>query len=354
MHMATRRQTPKNIDEYVARFPPEVQAILERIRATIRKAAPGAQEVISYQIPAFTLNGALVYFAAFKNHIGFYPPVRDNASLEKAISPYAGEKGNLRFPSRSSDPVPADRANREASREAELGEGGGHESQDTMSDETGCERLNAGPWTAQMPSHLNYPEVIAMATVRKGNKGVLLVVDVQVGVMSEAWEAPRIINNVSRAVERARAQGVPVIWVQHSDKDLPHGSPQWQWVPELAPAEGEPLIHKSFNSSFEQTALEEELARLGATHIALAGAATNWCIRATAYGALDRGYDLTLIKDAHTTGTIELDNGVRIEAESVVHDLNVAMNWLSYPGRTNGTATAEEVEFAMASAAQVA
>ena len=191
-----------------------------------------------------------------------------------------------------------------------------------------------------------------MATVRKGNKGVLLVVDVQVGVMREAWEAPRIIDNVSRAVERARAQSVPVIWVQHSDKDdLPHGSPQWQWVPELAPAKGEPLIHKNFNSSFEQTALEEELARLGATHIALAGAATNWCIRATAYGALDRGYDLTLIKDAHTTGTIELDNGVRIEAESVVNDLNVAMKWLSYPGRTNSTATAEEFEFARPSAA---
>ncbi len=190
-----------------------------------------------------------------------------------------------------------------------------------------------------------------MATVRKGNKGVLLVVDVQVGVMNGAWEAPRIINNVSRAVERARAQSVPVIWVQHSDNDLPYGSPQWQWVPELLPAEGEPLIRKSFNSSFEQTPLEEELARLGATHIALAGAATNWCIRATAYGALDRGYDLTLIKDAHTTGTIELDNGARIEAESVVNDLNVAMKWLSYPGRTNSTATAEEVAFATGSTA---
>ena len=190
-----------------------------------------------------------------------------------------------------------------------------------------------------------------MATVRKGNKGVLLVVDVQVGVMSEAWEAARTINNVSRAVERARAQSVPVMWVQHSDNDLPYGSPQWQWVPELVPAKGEPLIHKCFNSSFEQTALEEELARLGATHIALAGAATNWCIRATAYGALDRGYDLTLIKDAHTTGTIELDNGAKIEAESVVNDLNVAMKWLSYPGRTNSTATADEVAFAAASAA---
>jgi nicotinamidase-related amidase len=105
------------------------------------------------------------------------------------------------------------------------------------------------------------------------------------------------------------------------------------------------VIHKQFNSSFEQTALEEELARLGASHIALAGAATNWCIRATAYGALDRGYDLTLIKDAHTTGAMEFDDGMRIEAESIVRDLNVAMTWLSYPGRANRVATAGEIDF---------
>jgi uncharacterized protein YdhG (YjbR/CyaY superfamily) len=96
--MATGRVTPKSIDEYIALFSPEVQAILRQIRSTIRNAAPEAQETISYQIPAFSLNGALVYFAAFKKHIGFYPPVRDNVRLEKAISPYAGEKGNLRFP----------------------------------------------------------------------------------------------------------------------------------------------------------------------------------------------------------------------------------------------------------------
>lgn len=184
-----------------------------------------------------------------------------------------------------------------------------------------------------------------MATMREGNKGVLLVVDVQVGVMSEAWDAPRIIKNVVRAVERARAQGVPVIWVQHSDEQLVYGSPEWQWVPELVPAEGELLIHKHFNSSFEQTALEDQLAKFGATHIVLAGAATNWCIRATAYGALDRGYDLTLVKDAHTTGTMELENGVRIDAANMVQELNIAMTWVSYPGRKNGTATAEEVDF---------
>jgi nicotinamidase-related amidase len=185
-----------------------------------------------------------------------------------------------------------------------------------------------------------------MAIVREGNQGILLVVDVQVGVMGEAWDAPRIIKNVACAVERARAELVPVIWVQHSDAELTYKSPAWQWVPALMPHEGEPLIHKRFESSFEQTALEEELARVGATHIVLAGASTNWCIRATAYGALERGYDLTLVKDAHTTSSIALGSGGCIEATNIIAELNIAMTWLSYPGRSNGIAAADEVDFA--------
>ena len=96
--MPASRATPKNIDEYIAWFSPEVQAVLEKIRLTIRKAAPGAQEIISYKIPAFRLNGVLVYFAAFKKHIGFFPPVKGDAKLVKAASFYAGKKGNLQFP----------------------------------------------------------------------------------------------------------------------------------------------------------------------------------------------------------------------------------------------------------------
>jgi nicotinamidase-related amidase len=188
-----------------------------------------------------------------------------------------------------------------------------------------------------------------MATIREGNREVLLVVDVQAGVMSETWDAPRIIHNVLQVVERARARGVPVIWVQHADDELVHGSPAWQLAAELAPAEGELRIEKLFNSSFEQTRLEDELAWLGATHIVLAGAATNWCIRATAYAALDRGYDLTLVEDAHTTGDIELASGERINAADIIQELNVAMTWLSYPGRRNRTVTADQVDFASGS-----
>lgn len=95
--MKSDHAAPTTIDEYIAAFPPEVRSILERIRTTIQKAAPGAEEVISYQMPSFTLKGHLVYFGAFKKHIGFYPPVRDE-ELKRETAIYAGEKGNLRFP----------------------------------------------------------------------------------------------------------------------------------------------------------------------------------------------------------------------------------------------------------------
>jgi uncharacterized protein YdhG (YjbR/CyaY superfamily) len=98
INMPALRAKANNIDEYIAGFSPEVQEILEKIRLTIRKAAPDAQETISYGIPTLRLNGALVHFAAFKKHIGFFPPVRGNARLEKAIAIYTGEKGNLQFP----------------------------------------------------------------------------------------------------------------------------------------------------------------------------------------------------------------------------------------------------------------
>ena len=96
--MTTGRAIPRNVDEYIATFPSDVQTILQRVRRTIRRAAPDAEETISYRIPTFTLNGVLVHFAAFRSHIGLYPPVRGDARLERAVARYAGEKGNLRFP----------------------------------------------------------------------------------------------------------------------------------------------------------------------------------------------------------------------------------------------------------------
>lgn len=185
-----------------------------------------------------------------------------------------------------------------------------------------------------------------MATVRAGNRSALLVVDVQVGVMASAWEASRVVANVALAVDRARAQGAPVVWVQHADDEqLQAGGAAWQWVPALRPRPDEVQIHKRHNSAFEDTPLEAELARLGVTQLVLAGAASNFCIRATAYAALERGYDLLLVQDAHSTEDIELSDGSRIEAAAVVRDLNGTLPWLSYPGRRNRVAPAAEIDF---------
>ena len=96
--MKTNPPGPENIDEYIAGFPQDVQEILKKIRSTIRKAVPNARETISYQMPAFTLNGYLVYFAAFKKHIGLYPAPKGNEKFRKELSQYRSGKGSIRFP----------------------------------------------------------------------------------------------------------------------------------------------------------------------------------------------------------------------------------------------------------------
>jgi len=96
--MKTGQKAPKNIDEYIAGFPPDVQEILEKIRLTIRKAAPKAEEAISYMIPTFKLHGNLVHFAAYKNHIGFYPAPKGIDAFREELSVYEGGKGTVRFP----------------------------------------------------------------------------------------------------------------------------------------------------------------------------------------------------------------------------------------------------------------
>jgi uncharacterized protein YdhG (YjbR/CyaY superfamily) len=98
------RNRPESVDDYIAGFPPNVRAVLRKVRGTVRKAAPRAREVISYSMPALKQGGILVFYAAFTSHIGFYPPIRGDAKLEKAAARYAGAKGNLRFP--YAEPIP--------------------------------------------------------------------------------------------------------------------------------------------------------------------------------------------------------------------------------------------------------
>ncbi|MDY6874555.1 MAG: cysteine hydrolase [Chloroflexota bacterium] len=184
-----------------------------------------------------------------------------------------------------------------------------------------------------------------MAAIREGDKSALLIVDMQVAVMDETWEESRIIRNAARAVEKARKSGTPVIWIQQTHKKMVHGGPDWQLVPGLTSRSGDIRLDKQFNSSFEQTALEETLADIGVSHIVLAGALTNWCIRATAYAALDKGYDLTLIADAHTTGDTDFEDGGTIKAQHLIHELNIVMSWLNYPGRINRAISVEDLAF---------
>src|SRR6266851_4227773 len=141
-----------------------------------------------------------------------------------------------------------------------------------------------------------------MSTLENRPNTALLVIDVQNGVVAGAHERDAVVANVGSLVEKARQEEVPVIWVQHSDDGLTRGSDEWQIVPELAPDDDEPLVEKNYGDSFEDTNLETVLSGLGVGRLLVVGAETDACIRSTLHGALARGYDTTLVSDAHTTG----------------------------------------------------
>src|SRR4051812_15771540 len=130
----------------------------------------------------------------------------------------------------------------------------------------------------------------------------LVVIDVQQGVVDEAYRRDEVVANIGALVDKARADGVPVVWVQHSDGELAQGSDAWQYVPELVRSAAEPLVHKSHGDAFEGTDLEQVLAAAGIGHLVVAGAESDACIRSTIHGAFTRGYDVTLVGDAHTAG----------------------------------------------------
>lgn len=172
----------------------------------------------------------------------------------------------------------------------------------------------------------------------------LLVIDVQVGVVGEAYERDAKIANMSKAIDKARAGSIPVIWVQHSDEGLILESADWEITPELTPLPSEPKVRKTFRSSFEETDLEEVLQDLGVSHLYVCGAETNNCVRHTCHTALEKGYDVTLISDAHTTTGFEW-NGYIIDAARVIDEQNT--NFLDYvlPGRTARAVTVEAIVF---------
>jgi nicotinamidase-related amidase len=169
------------------------------------------------------------------------------------------------------------------------------------------------------------------------------LIDVQNGVVAEAYQRDAVVANIATLVDRAREEGVPVVWVQHSDQHVEKGSKAWEYVPELVRRESEPLVPKNYPDSFEDTSLEEVLAEAGVGRLVVTGASTDACIRSTLHGAFVRGYDVTLVADAHTT--TDLSKWGAPPPEQVIAHTNLYWKYHEAPGRTAAVAEAKEVAF---------
>jgi nicotinamidase-related amidase len=182
-----------------------------------------------------------------------------------------------------------------------------------------------------------------MSSLEDRNGTALLVVDVQRGVVAEAHERDAVVANLGRLVDKARRERVPVVWVQHADEQLVKGSDDWRIVPELAPADAEPVIEKAYGDAFEATDLESVLAERGVGRLVVAGAETDACIRSTLHGALVRGYDATPVSDAHTTND-QTAWGAPPPAQVIAH---TNLYWGNHraPGRTAAAVPTDDVDF---------
>ena len=183
-----------------------------------------------------------------------------------------------------------------------------------------------------------------MTTLEDRPNTALLVVDVQNGVVAEAFERDAVVANVKRVVEKARREHVPVVWVQHSDEQLEEGSDDWRIVAELSPSDAEALIAKSYGDSFEDTNLEAVLSDLAVGRLFVVGAQTDAFIRSTLHGAFTRGYDATLVSDAHTTQ--DQSQWGAPPPDKVIAHTNLYWTYQDAPGRTAGTVKTADVDFA--------
>jgi nicotinamidase-related amidase len=182
-----------------------------------------------------------------------------------------------------------------------------------------------------------------MTTLADRPNTALLIIDVQNGVVANSHDRDGVIANINTLVDKARAEDVPVVWVQHADEGLVKGSESWQYVPELVRRDSEPLVHKSFGDSFEGTDLEALLAAHRVGKLVVAGAQTDACIRSTIHGAFTRGYDVTLVGDAHTTE--DLSGYGAPPPDKVIAHTNLYWAEQRAPGRRAGTVATLEVNF---------
>jgi nicotinamidase-related amidase len=182
-----------------------------------------------------------------------------------------------------------------------------------------------------------------MTSLSNRPNSALLVIDMQKGVVAGAHQRDEVVANISVLVDKARAQDVPVIWVQHSDGNLAEGSEEWEYVDELQRAESEPVVHKHYGDSFEDTELESELAARGVGRLVVSGAQTDACIRSTLHGAFTRGYDTVLVGDAHTTE--DLSEWGAPPPDKVISHTNLYWSWQDAPDRTAGVVETAAVDF---------
>lgn len=182
-----------------------------------------------------------------------------------------------------------------------------------------------------------------MTTLSDRPNTALLVIDVQNDVVGGAHQRDAIVANINTLVDRARDEGVPIVWVQHSDEQLEQGSDGWEYVPELTRQDAEPLVHKTFGDSFEDTDLEGVLASAGVGHLVVSGAQTDACIRSTIHGAFARGYDVTLVGDAHTTEDQSAWGAP--PPDRVIAHTNLYWQFQAAPGRTAAVLDTNDVTF---------
>jgi nicotinamidase-related amidase len=183
-----------------------------------------------------------------------------------------------------------------------------------------------------------------LTTLDKRPNTALLVIDVQKGVVEGAYLRDAVVANVGSLVEKARQERVPVVWVQHSDEGLTRESDGWRIVPELTPGAAEPLVEKNYGDSFEATNLESVLSGLGVGRLVVVGAQTDACVRSTLHGAFARGYDATLVSDAHTTE--DQTKWGAPPPDKVIAHTNLYWKYQTAPGRTAGTVETKDVDFA--------
>jgi nicotinamidase-related amidase len=188
-----------------------------------------------------------------------------------------------------------------------------------------------------------------MTTLVNRPNTALLIIDVQNGVVNQAHDRDTVIANIAALVDKARAAEAEVIWIQHNSDELPRDSESWQYVPELQRRDPEPVVQKAYGDSFEETELESLLAARGIGRVVVAGAQTDACIRSTLHGAIARGYDATLVSDAHTTE--DLSPYGAPPPDKVIAHTNLYWQYHTAPGRTAGTVDTAEVDFAVPSPA---